>query len=116
MLIVADPFNCFELHRTILPIQRFRLIQLELNSIGLDPTYNGVQFKLYEMEALNWEGGPMKFETVKWIPPGIFAKIHVLMKRKSSLDDLFDPHIASVEGYISGLKDSVYSFAGIADL
>nr|GEW51349.1 zinc finger, CCHC-type [Tanacetum cinerariifolium] len=94
--------------------------------IDTDPNYNGVQFKLYETKPLNWDGGPVKFETVKWIPPEKSAKIRVLMsvygelmiirKRKSSPDDLFYPHIASVEGYISGLKDSVYSIAGIADM
>ncbi|GKE48538.1 hypothetical protein Tco_1479796, partial [Tanacetum coccineum] len=89
-----------------------------------DPTYNGVQFKLYETEPLNREGGLVKFETTKWIPPEISAKIRVLMsvhgelmiirKCKSSPEDLLDPHIASVEGYISGLKDSVHSIEGIA--
>nr|GFC69948.1 hypothetical protein [Tanacetum cinerariifolium] len=55
---------------------------------GLDPTYNEVQFKLYETEPLNWEGGPVKFETVKWIPPEILAKIRVLMSVRFYLECL----------------------------
>ncbi|GJZ93007.1 hypothetical protein Tco_0665072 [Tanacetum coccineum] len=55
------------------------LLLLLFHKHGLDPTYNGVQFKLYETEPLNREGGLVKFETTKWIPPEISAKIRVLM-------------------------------------
>ncbi|GKE48539.1 hypothetical protein Tco_1479797 [Tanacetum coccineum] len=110
------------------------------NAQDLDPTYNVVQFKLYETKPLNPKGGLVKFEldlTAKKIPPEISATICVLMslrfypsgfiskvfgelmiirKRKPSPEDLLDPHIATVEGYISGLKDSVHSIPGIANV
>ncbi|GJR71712.1 hypothetical protein Tco_0084077 [Tanacetum coccineum] len=56
-----------------------------------------------------------------WKPTGkiytkVLGELMIIRKRKSSPEDLLDPHIATVEGYISGLKDSVHSIPEIANV
>nr|GEW23380.1 zinc finger, CCHC-type [Tanacetum cinerariifolium] len=71
----------------------------------LDPTYNVVQFKIYETKPLNPNGDLVKFEldlTAKKLPPELSPRICVLMSLRFYLSGFISKDPFILDGPMSG--------------